>query len=578
MSRRPLVSAAALAVLSASLPACGKAELEAQLQSARLEKEALAADLNAKLSAAEGEVRTAKSERRAAHAELGAQKAQIDAQKTQLEKSKKDLELVTAHRDELTEWIEKELLPAAEEHQPELVNLRTATEEMQKAVAEIRGLEWKSPVMRRRIGRDQVGEWMMRDLRKEIPPEKAFEMVAVGAEMGLVKPGTDLYAMFSEFMTAGAAAFYKPDTRTFYHIEGNDGRGAYPVVFHELVHAIEDQHFDLDAFYRAVEDDTDRALARRAVVEGSASWFQDRYQTKNPGDVREMMRAQMKPEMLQRQQKMLQTVPAFLVATIGLYPYNNAKTWVGKMAGGDASKVALLFQDPPESTEQVLHPEKFSDPTRRDYPRKVSPPDLAALPASWKRLDPDSMGELTTGCLLAQLRFPGMGAFLAVLDPSTGGVLFKDPVKSAVAGWDGDRYACAIDPKTERATIVWTSVWDSEQDAGEFATAYATLVGKKLTGAADTDLPSPVRFTEGGTERVSAVETKGTTVVAVLGAPREFLDQLLAAGFAAKVETDPRDAADAAGQPAKDAAPADAEASTEPAKPGDPDRDVDAAK
>jgi hypothetical protein len=399
--------------------------------------------------------------------------------------------------------------------------------------------------MRRRILRTQLGEWMQRDMRKELPEEKAREMVLVGAEMGLVKPGTDLYAMFSDFMTGGAAAFYKPDTRTFYHIEGNDGRGAYPVVFHELVHAVEDQYFDLDGFYKVAEDDSDRALARRAVVEGSASYYQDLYQAKHPADVREMMKSQMAPDMMKRQQQMILSVPAFLVATIGLYPYNNAKTWVGKMTKGDGAKLAALYADPPESTEQVLHPEKFADPATRDYPHKVAAPDLSSLPPEWKRLDSDGMGELTTGCLLAQLRFPGPAAFMAVLDPSSGGVAFRDPAKTAVAGWVGDRYSCAIDPQTGRATLVWVSVWDTEKDAQEFADAYAPLVGKKLTGETVTALPNPLRFTEKDTDRVTAIEVRGTLVVAVLGAPPAYLDGLLHAGLATKVEADPRDAADA---------------------------------
>ncbi|MCE9634407.1 MAG: hypothetical protein K8T90_01770 [Planctomycetes bacterium] len=477
-------------------------------------------------------------------ADADAAKAAADQRVKALEKER---DRVTAHRDELKEWVEKELLPVAEEHQPELVNLREATTAMAAEVAKIRGLEWKFPVMRRRIRRDQVGEWMQRDMRKDLPEDKAKEMVLVGAEMGLVKPGTNIYDIFSEFMTGGAAAFYKPDTHTFYHIEGNDGRGAYPIVFHELVHAVEDQYFDLDAFYKVTENDSDRSFARRGVVEGSASYYQDLYQAKHPGDVQAMMKAQMAPDLMQRQAKMLSSCPAFLIATVGLYPYNNAKTWVGKVTGGDAAKLAALYTDPPESTEQVLHPEKFIDPATRDYPHNVAAPDMSSLPQDWKHLDPDSVGELQLACLMAQLKFPnGPAAFMNLLDPSSGGVALREPAKTAVMGWDGDRISTAIDPKTGRATLLWVSVWDTPRDAQEFVDGYAPLVGKKVTGESVAVLPSPVRFTEKGSDRITAIELRGTRVVVVLGTPPQFLDGLLHAGLATAIVADPRDEADAA--------------------------------
>ena len=541
-----------LLVAAALTPSCGDSETEVRRAEKRAEVKELrveladatsknqeltvtASDAVRRLDDARAEAEAARSAEAAAKAET-AEKVE-----TALEESKQKLDSVERHRDELTEWIEQDLLPIAEKEVPELANLKAATETMGAEVAAIRGLDWKTPVMRRRIRRAQVGEWMRRDLKKDLPEDKAREMVLVGAEMGLVAPGTDVYEIFSEFLEAGAAAFYKPDTRTFYHIEGNDGRGAYPVVFHELVHAIEDQHFDLQAFYEGLDGDTDKSLARRGLVEGSASYFQDLYQAKHPADVTEMMKSQMTPDMMKRQQRMLQVVPPFLVAQMGLYPYQNGKRWVELMCGGDRAKVAALYADPPVSTEQVLHPEKFSNPQERDYPHTIAVPSLDSLPANWNRLDSDTMGELSMGCLLAQLRFPGPIAFLNLMDMKTQGVGFKGAIKTAVEGWDGDRYAAAIDPKTGRATILWVTVWDSEQDAQEFVSAYAPMLAKKVTGASGAGDAAPLHFVEMGSDRVSAIETAGTRVVIVLGSPPSELDALIAAGRATTVTADPRD-------------------------------------
>jgi hypothetical protein len=466
-----------------------------------------------------------------------------DALREKVDELKKDDERVTAHRDELKEWIEKELLPIAEQHDPRLVNLRDAAKDVAAEVENVRGLKFKQPFMRRLITRGQVGEWMMRDMKKEMTEEDVRKMVVVGAEFGLMAEKTDVYGVFAQFMESGAAAFYKPDTRTFYHIEGNDGRGARPVVFHELVHAVEDQYFDLDAFYRVVEKDADMALARRALVEGSACHFAEKYERAHPDDVKEMMRSQATPEMMQKQMKMMTVVPPALVATIGLYPYKNAPAWLEKIGADDSAAIEKLYADPPVSTEQVLHPEKFPLDGPRDYPHKVATPDVASiLGGGFENVEDNDMGELMIGLLLTQLQQGGKYAatLMNSLDMKTQGVGFKGAAKTASEGWDGDRYTAWMETKSGKATIVWVSVWDSEKDAREFYETYGDLLGKHVLGKEWSSRPTPVRYA-GADGRKSGLDIEGTRVVAVLDAPADKLDALLGAGAAAAVVADPRD-------------------------------------
>ena len=56
--------------------------------------------------------------------------------------------------------------------------------------------------------------------------------------------------------------------------------------------------------------------------------------------------------------------------------------------------------------------------------------------------------------------------------------------------------------------------------------------------------PSPIRYTEAATGRVSALEVRGRRAVAVLGAPADKVEALLERGFAAPVAPDARDAND----------------------------------
>jgi hypothetical protein len=536
---RPLVTALALA-------ACGVEErdhLRGELAQVRRERD----ELVAKAGTAETEAKAARVELLALKKgaeEAATLRAEKKALEEKAEKDKKEADRVLAHRAEMKEWIEEELLPIAEKNDPRLVNLRDAAKDMGAEVERLRGLKFKTPFMRRLLTRPQIGQWMKRDLEKDMTDEDVRKLVNVGAEFGLLAPKTDVRAMISEFMEAGAAAFYKPETRTFYHIEGNDGRGARPVIFHELVHAVEDQYFDLDKFYRDVEKNEDEGLARRALVEGSACHFASKYEKAHPEDVREMMKSQMDPKLMQKQMKMTMSVPPILIATVGLYPYQNAPSWMGKIGADDSAALEKLYADPPVSTEQVLHAAKFPLSGPRDYPHKIAPPDLApVLGEAYESIDENCMGELQTGILLTQLQ--NGGKYVPTLGGLVGkdGVTFKGAAKIASEGWDGDRYAAWIEKAGDKVVIGWTSVWDTELDAKEFRDTYAELLGKRALGKDFKATPDRVRYTHAD-GRVSGIELSGTKVCAVLGAPADKAEAVLAACAAAKVEADPRDATD----------------------------------
>ncbi len=155
------------------------------------------------------------------------------------------------------------------------------------------------------------------------------------------------------------------------------------------------------------------------------------------------------------------------------------------------------------------------------------------------------MGELMTGMLLAQIsREKYIGAFMSVLDQSTGGVKFRGDVKTAVEGWDGDRYAAYSKGGSDDVCIVWTLAWDSDKDAEEFAKTYGKLLGKRVTGTAVGTLPQPIRF-KTATGAVSGVDLSQNRVVVVLSGPSDKADALFEAGASTAVEPDSRDPNDA---------------------------------
>lgn len=106
--------------------------------------------------------------------------------------------------------------------------------------------------------------------------------------------------------------------------------------------------------------------------------------------------------------------------------------------GKDWAPVDRAFGNLPESTEQIIHPEKYL----RDHPKPVQIPADARLHGT--SLGQDTAGEFTIRCWA---RENGSG-------------------DEAAAGWGGDRY------ETFRTSTglagVWMTTWDSDKDAVEF--------------------------------------------------------------------------------------------------------------
>jgi len=544
MLSRTRFSLVALALAGAPLLAgCNTAELE-RLQASESELQQQVRSNENSLA----EMRTANA---ALQTELSATSAAAEQAAKDAETAYEDLDddkhEIASHRDELVEWV-NELLPLAEKQDPRLQNLRDITDDIAQQVEEYRGLKFKRPFMRRLIHRDQVKDFMRRDMEREMPPEEMDKMVRVMSEFGLLSRDADILEMFEGFMEAGAAAFYKPNTGTFYLIEGKNDRGDRPVVFHELTHALEDQYFDLTAMQTAVEKDSDASMGVKGLVEGSAERLTTLYTNDNPEDLKAMMAAQMSPDLIAKQGRMLQEVPTFLIAAMGLYPYKNGAAWLDGIGVAKNADLDVLFASPPVSTEQVLHPEKHG----KDFPHSIAAPDIEnALGDGWEVLDDDVMGELFVGLTLATNRYnptlkTNMPVLMSVMDMRTQGIGFKGKIKKAVEGWDGDRYSAAVHNDGDSTCVVWTSMWDSDKDALEFAEYYVALVGARVAG--DTkplkDVTLPARFTRAADGAVSGVEVDGRKVVVVLSAPGAQADAVFAAGHAAEIKADPRDVND----------------------------------
>ena len=276
----------------------------------------------------------------------------------------------------------------------------------------------------------------------------------VDRALGLIPADASLKELELQLLSGQVIGFYDPETKkmSVKSVSGALGVSEQITFAHEFDHALQDQEFDLSRLGIDKPDEGDRSLARLALVEGDATiLMSDWAQTAlTPVQLLQYL-AQAN---VSEQTATLAKLPAALKAQL-LFPYTSGVTFVqGLENKGGWDAVNQAFAAPPDSTEQILHPEKY---VAREAPVKVAlPADLATrLGAGWAVEFQDTFGEF------------GLRTWLQAV----GGL---DPVVAASAadGWGGDRVVLVA--HGDAFALAIETVWDTPADATAFAAAAET--------------------------------------------------------------------------------------------------------
>jgi hypothetical protein len=271
-------------------------------------------------------------------------------------------------------------------------------------------------------------------------------------QLGELPEGTDLYGLLRSVQAESVLGFYvpgKPPRKGRLYVRSDRGLDPYAriVLSHELTHAVTDQHFDLTRADRLAAGDTDdQATAYAGLVEGDATVMMALYHDRalSPAEQAAADRA----GAAERSPK-LDAAPPVVRESL-LFPYAAGAAFVRSLyqqGGWDA--VNRAYRDPPRSTEQLLHPEKYLG--TRDLPQDVKVPDLRpSLGPGWRQGAQVEWGEFDTRLLL-QASFPVTTA------------------ERAAAGWDGGELRSF--ERGRGTVLVLRTVWDSPAEAREYCTA-----------------------------------------------------------------------------------------------------------
>ena len=331
----------------------------------------------------------------------------------------------------------------------------------------VRDLSAVGPIERRFITQDEARQLFLDDLEEE------SEQIAIDerlyTRLGIIESGVDLKELQAAVIADIVLGFYDSEENMIYVVSNSEDFGLVDEITasHEYVHALQQLHFDYKSIREGIEGNSDKLQALRGLIEGDASLSDFLYEWRVfDDDHKEALKAEQEAET--SDMSAYWSAPAFIRQTIA-YPYVDGPQFAYTLflQNQDFTAVNAAFERLPESTEQVIHPEKYAD---SEPPLEVDMPDLAsALGTGWTEIERDVMGELFIRSLLSDR-------------------LERETYQAAAAGWGGDSFLLLEAPNGSDVfvSVVW---WDTEADAAEFAEAMVShweyVTGKQRVIAGD---------------------------------------------------------------------------------------------
>jgi hypothetical protein len=338
---------------------------------------------------------------------------------------------------------------------PKLIKLLNNVEKIFDGVANVRQLKARNQVKVGIKSTTELNSFLQELFKKEYPDKDLKKDYILLERLGLIKKNTNLKETFLNLYTEQIAGFYDDDSQSLYLIENSRFGGIEfsIIISHELVHALQDQNFNLKKVLET-DKNSDITLARTALVEGEAMVASMQYQVsafKFDMNSLKDISGFLKGSLINGEgMDALKNAPGFLVEQM-TFPYIDGAKFVQEVYdyGGGWEEFSKIYKKLPNSTEQILHPEKYLE---NEQPMVVTLDEKFLNDKSWKFLEKDNFGE-----------FSLMNYFLEYLD--------EDEAKTAAAGWGGDIFAL-YEKENNESVFVFKTLWDTDKDAVEFYSAY----------------------------------------------------------------------------------------------------------
>ena len=145
-----------------------------------------------------------------------------------------------------------------------------AADEVLEQMSEITGLKLRTPVKKTLRSREEIRAYVISEMNEDKEPAERYASARSAEAFGLLPKGFDIDSFMVDLLTEQIAGLYDPKAHEFYIADWIPLADQKMVMAHELTHALEDQHFQIETWVKAARPNDDGELAREAVLEGSA--------------------------------------------------------------------------------------------------------------------------------------------------------------------------------------------------------------------------------------------------------------------------------------------------------------------
>jgi len=396
--------------------------------------------------------------------------------------------------------------PPSEPQSATQADFIAAADEVLGQMSQITGLRLRAPLKKSLRSREEIRAYVIKQMNEEKKPAERYASARSAEAFGLLPKGFDLDKFLVELLTEQVEGLYDPKSQEFFIADWSPPDEQRMVMAHELTHALEDQHFQIEAWEHAARPNEDAEMARDAVLEGSAMAAMMDYLMLGTGhsinDIPDFDPSVLMGDLATTPS--LKNAPPFIKDTL-MFPYMTGLTFSAAVLRPTGwSGLARIFEKPPVSTQQILHPTLYQSGR---VPSNVSLPSLERqLGANWLKLEENVLGEFGWREVLKQF-------------------LDLDRAKSTSAAWDGDWYAVYEQKENKRLVLAARLHLDTEEHAARFLGQYSEALEKKYSERTNL-FRRPNFFAFDTPDGGVFLHCLGQDCVTLEGAPRRVFDDL----------------------------------------------------
>ena len=368
------------------------------------------------------------------------------------------------------------------------------------------GLPILHSVKKKMASREEVAKYIEARL-KEQGNGARFDRSALSLKkLGLLPRNFNLREYMLGLYKEQVEGWYDAHSKTVYLLDWVEPEAQKPVMAHELVHALQDQSFDLEKWLNVAKDSKDdttqmlldeQRTARQSIVEGQAMIVLFDYQLTPVGqsvesapDLVETMKSSMLDE---GSTPMYAKAPIYLREAM-LFPYTYGMEFARAVLIKRGKQAAFggVFAHPPFDTREIMEPATYL--TGEPQPKLKVVPLEKTLGANWRRDDFSGLGEIDLRVILRQWA----------------GNEIADKLAPA---WRGGYYMALINKKSPKDAPVPLALilsFASPAAANQFAAVYESELAKRYKSVQPAASPRQWTTEEGPVR----LYVDGSTVVA----------------------------------------------------------------